>query len=438
MNFTFPSALRRRTRVKGAVAVAAVVAASLLLAGCSSGSPSNSGGDAPKKLTFWLSVSAAQQKGYDQLAKQYKKKTGISIDIVNVPYSGYQTKLHDAAQANALPDVARVPGLDSIWANKLVDLSKVADNKSNHIVARDVIKTSSGKAVAIPSDVTSAGLFINKSLFDKAGVSYPKSAADTWTWTELISKLDQVRKATGAKYDLTYDASPSRLKALIYEFGGKFMTLKGNSVVSDSTTEKAMNYFVGLNDDTTMPKSVWTSGADPSALFESGQVVAYFSGVWQVPSFATDITKFEWASVPTPAQPVQASSVGFGGIMVGFDNNSSEATAAQSFLNWLYEPTQYKTLVQANGMLPVESGLDLKYPFTSSTALSAFALYNDELSIYAPISFDQSFTALALKGETLTNDPTVTEIGKVINGQQSTKQALANIVSSYNTQLFGK
>ena len=156
--------------------------------------------------------------------------------------------------------------------------------------------------LAIPSDVTASGLFINKSLFKKAGVSFPTSPEKTWTWTEFIEAADKVREKTGAKYSLTFDQSPSRLRAMVYEMGGKYVHADSSGKFSvDAATKKAVNYFVGLNDDKTMPKSVWTSGADPSAMFQSGDVVAYWSGVWQVPAFAESVKKFEWASVPTPA-----------------------------------------------------------------------------------------------------------------------------------------
>ncbi|GAB3610571.1 MULTISPECIES: type 2 periplasmic-binding domain-containing protein [Humibacter] len=426
--------MSRTRRLLGAVA--AVSAAALVLAGCSS-SGSSSASDT-KKLTLWLSSSAAQQAGYDQLAAQYKKKTGVSIKIVNIPYSGYTTKLRDAAQANALPDIASVPSLDPIWTNKLIDLSSIVKTKANHINENFIAKTSKGQVLAIPSDVTASGLFINKSLFDKAGVSYPTSPGKTWTWPEFIKAADQVRQATGAKYDLTYDASPSRLRAMVYEMGGKYVHADSSGTFStDAATAKAVKYFVSLNNDVTMPKSVWTSGADPSALFQSGQVVAYWSGVWQVSSFAETITKFDWASVPTPAQPVQASDVNSGGLVVGFNNNSSEATAAKDFLTWMYQPAQYKKLTEVNGYLPVESGLNPQYPFTSTAAQDAFKLYNEELPLYASISgyFNQAQTKWVLAGKSLTTDPSVTEIGKAINGQETVDVALKNIVDSYNQQV---
>lgn len=417
-----------------AASLAAVAA--LLLSACGSG---GSGGNA-KSLTFWLSTSSAQQTGYSNLVAEYKKQTGVTVKIVNIPYSGYPAKLHNAAQARALPDVANVPGLDPTWKNRLVDLSSIVDNPSNHIKDTFVAKDSSGKVESIPSDITASGLFINESLFKKAGVPFPTSPARTWTWDQFIAAANKVRAATHVKYSLAFDASPSRLRAMVYERGGDYIHADSTGKFSaDSATQSAINFFVGLNDDTVMPKSVWTSGADPSAMFQSGDVVAYWSGVWQVPAFAQSITKFQWASVPSPAQPVQASDVNSGGMMVGFNNNSAEAKAAKAFMSWMYQPAQYRQLVQTSGFLPVETGLNPKYPLTSKAALAAFRLYNDEIPLYAPISgyFNTAQTNWVFNGKTLTTDPTVTELGKAINHQESVSAALKNIVSGYNQQVGG-
>lgn len=427
-----------RGGIRRVVPLAAVATAgALLLSACGSGS--DSGGNA-KSLTFWISTVPGQDAGWKKMVAQYKKETGVKVKLVNIPYDGYPAKLHNAAQANSLPDVAAVPALDPIWANKLIDLSSIANKKSNKINANFVAKDSSGKVLSIPSDVTASGLFINKTLFKKAGVSFPASPQKTWTWTDFIKAADKVREKTGAKYSLTFDQSPSRLRAMVYEMGGKYVHADSSGTFSvDAPTKKAVKYFVGLNDDKTMPKSVWTSGADPSAMFQSGDVVAYWSGVWQVPAFAESIKKFEWASVPTPAQPVQASDVNSGGMTVGFNNNAAAADAATKFLTWLYEPAHYKVLCETSGFLPVESGLNPKYPFKSEAAQAAFKLYNESIPLYAPISgyFNSAQTKWVLKGKSLPEDPTKTELGKAINGQQSSDKALQNIVDIYNQQVGG-
>jgi len=428
-----------RGGIRRVVPLAAVATAGALLLTACGGSGSGSGGNS-KSLTFWISTVPGQDAGWKKLVAQYKKENGVSVKLVNIPYDGYTTKLHNAAQANSLPDVAAVPALDPIWSKNLIDLSSIANNKSNNINANFLAKDSSGKVLSIPSDVTASGLFINKTLFKKAGVSFPTSPSKTWTWTDFIAAANKVREKTGAKYSLTFDQSPSRLRAMVYEMGGKYVHADSSGKFSvDAATKKAVKAFVGWNDDKTMPKSVWTSGADPSAMFQSGDVVAYWSGVWQVAAFSESIKKFDWASVPTPAQPVQASDVNAGGLMVGFNNNGAAATAAKKFMTWVYDPKQYTELVESSGFLPVESGLTPNYPFKSEAAQSAFKLYNEEIPLYAPISgyFNGAQTEWVLKGKSITTDPTKTELGKAVNGQQSSDKALENIVAGYNQQVGG-
>jgi alpha-1,4-digalacturonate transport system substrate-binding protein len=184
-----------------------------------------------------------------------------------------------------------------------------------------------------------------------------------------------------------------------------------------------------------MPKSVWTSGADPNALFKSGQVVAYYSGVWQVADFADGITNFDWASVPTPAQPVHATDINLGGKVVAF-NNGDKAAAAKKWVDFIFQRDNYTKLAQTNGYLPIEKGLTLTYPFKKQAALDAFALYGKEMEL-APISASgqAAGTKLLLDGKSISEDPTKAEMAKFINGQQDVQKTVDNIVSGLNQQI---
>jgi alpha-1,4-digalacturonate transport system substrate-binding protein len=424
----------RRSILLGSLAAAATGTA---LTACGSDDSGTGGGDA-KKITFWLSASEAQAAGYYDLADAFKAAKGITVEIVNVPYDGYQTKLRQSAQANSLPDVASAPSLDPIWTNKLQDLTAVATSATNKIDEKLYQKTDDGKILTIPSDITAAGLFINTTLFQKAGVAYPTDPASPWTWDEFLAAATQVRTAAGAQYDLVYDASPARIRAFLYEHGAKGFQLneKGTEYSVDDATTAALQKFVDLNDDVVMPKSVWTSGGDPNALFKSGQVVAYFSGVWQVADFAESITQFEWAAVPTPAQPTQATDINSGGKIVAFDNGDTKA-AAMSFVEFLFDPANYTKVAAKNGWLPVENDLEVAYPGTNQAALDGYALYQKEIELADPISTSGSDAGekLTLAGKAITTDPTKDEVGKAINGQQTVEETVANIVKLLNEQI---
>lgn len=414
--------------------LSAAVVATITLSACGSGSDDSSGG--AKSITFWFSTSA-QAQGYYDLAKEFQAKEGVAVEIVNVPYDGYQDKLRQAAQANSLPDAGSVPSLDTIWVNQLQDLSSIANADANKI-NKSLLTAQDGKVLAIPSDVTAAGLFINKTLFDKAKVPFPTDPATTWTWDEFLAAATKVRTATKAKYDLVYDNSPARIRSWIYTRGGKGFQLgpDGNFAMPDATTVQALTDFQKINNDVTMPKSVWTSGADPNALFKSGQVVAYYSGVWQVADFADGITNFEWASVPTPAQPVHATDINTGGKVVAF-NNGDKADAAKKWVDFIFQPANYTKLAQTNGYLPIESGLSLTYPFKKKAALDAFALYIKEMELADPISTSgqANQTTLLLAGKSVQDDPTKDEMAKLINGEQDTQKTVTNIVNGLNEQI---
>ncbi|BCJ62281.1 ABC transporter substrate-binding protein [Micromonospora endophytica] len=412
------------------------VATAVAVTAC--GSDSGSGDEDAKvdKITFWLSTSA-QLDGYTDLAKAFEAKEGVSVEIVNLPYDGYQDKLRQSAQANSLPDAASVPSLDPIWMNQLQDLSQTAKNPDYKII-ESLVAELDGKVLAIPSDVTAAGLFINKSLFDEAKVSYPTDPSSTWTWDEFLAAATQVRTATKAKYDLVYDNSPARIRAFIYGHGGKGFQLGDDLkyTMPDAATVEALSKFKSLNNDQVMPKSVWTSGADPNALFKSGQVVAYFSGVWQVADFAESITNFEWVSAPTPAQPVHATDINTGGKMVAF-NNGATAEAAKKWIDFIFQRDNYTKLSEVNGYLPVETGLALNYPFEQKAALDAFALYNKEIELADPISSSgqANGTKLNLAGKAIQDDPTKAEMAKFINGEQDVQKTVENIVNGLNSQV---
>jgi alpha-1,4-digalacturonate transport system substrate-binding protein len=409
------------------------VIAALTLGACGSGD-SDDGADA-KSITFWYSTSA-QDQGYIDLAKDFQAKTGISVEIVNLPNDGYDEKVKQAAQANALPDTASVPGLDPLWVNQLQDLGSIANNATNNI-NKDLITAQDGKVLAIPSDVTAAGLYINKTLFDKAKVAYPTDPSKTWTWDEFLAAATKVRTATKAKYDLVYDRSPARIRPWIYTHGGKGLQLGADGkYAADATTVQAIGDFAKLSNDVIMPKSVWGAGADPNALFKSGQVVAYFSGVWQVADFADGITNFEWASAATPAQPVHATDINLGGKVVAF-SNKGKAEAAKKWVDFIFQRDNYTKLAQANGYLPIEKGLTLTYPFKKKAALDAFALYVKEMEIADPISASgqANQTKLLLAGKTVNEDVFKDEMAKLVNGQQDAQKTVDNIVAGLNQQI---
>ncbi|MBI4899261.1 MAG: extracellular solute-binding protein, partial [Actinobacteria bacterium] len=359
----------RRTLLSGAVGLGA-----LGLAACSGGKAGSGSSAASGPIQFYQSGDANQGGGYAKMAALYEQQTGKKVEVVEVAYADLPTKIKNAAQANALPAVARMPSIDPVWKDRLVDLKDIATG--NKVKMGFVVQDSSGKALSLPSDITAVGMYVNKTLWDKAGVKFPTSEGSIWSWDEFVAAAKQVQGSAAAKYGLVFDRSSHREKALMFEFGSNWwLPDSSGTYTTNDATKTALNFFKGITDDKFMPKSVWLSNDDPNALFKSGQVAAYYSGSWQIADFAANIKNFEWASVFLPKQPVRASNFGEAAEMVVFDGTGQEQ-AGHDFLNWLYTPANYQKLCEYSVMLPAVDGVNPSY----SANKDALSLYNQEIA----------------------------------------------------------
>ncbi len=422
------SSLLRPSR-RGFLGLVAAGGSAGLLAACGGGS--SGAGSSPKKLQFFLSGDANQGGGYAHMAAKYKQATGIEVQIVDIAYADLPTKLTNAAQANDMPALARAGGVDPVWKDITVDLSPVTEATK---VDMDLATVDhDGKVMAIPSDITAVGMFVNKTLYDKAGVSYPGMGDQPWTWDEFVAGAKEVQQKAGAKYGLVMDRSSHRLKAFVYEFGSTwFQPNAAGTFSTNAATKTALEYFAKLNDDTFMPRSVWLSDGDPNALFKSGDVAAYMSGSWQIADFAQNIKAFAWQSVLLPKQPVRATNYGNAASISVFQGTGQE-DAAIAFLKWLYSPENYTELAQTSGFLPAVKGLDITY----KTDSDAFALYNAEIAKCAPIAgkIKQMELQYEVAGKATEGDPARDETVKYLNGEQDVDTTIANICSQLSNQL---
>lgn len=406
-------------------------AAALPLSACGFIGGGDDEGDA-KTIKFWLSGDANQGGGFQKMADKYLEETGITVDIDDIPYDDFNTRLRNAAQADGLPDLARVQALDPIWINQLEDLSDVASEAG--VMENLVTENEEGEVPTFLTDLTAVGLYVNKSLFDEAGVAYPTTADQIWTWDEFIAAVKEVKAATGARYGLVMDPSSHRLRSMMYQFGSNGFELGDDCTYStdEATTTAALQFFADINDDDVMPRSVWVSGDDPNALFKSGQVAAYYSGSWQVADFQANIADFEWASAVMPAQTRRATNLG-GGYVVVYKGDKSQT--AIDFINWLFTAENYTEICEISGFLPVIQGLDIDY----GASQTSFDLYNEEIAASDPISSAQERNNLqmAYAGQSAGGDadPLKEEAIKLANGEQDVPTTIANIIAGLNENI---
>lgn len=403
------------------------------LTACGGSESSSIGKKEEKKIQFFVSGDNVEGGALAEMAKRYTEETGVQVEVVDVPYSDMNTRITNMVQAGNPPALARVTGFNPVWRDHLDDLS---DTLTKNHVREDLAIKDNGQVKGVPLDLTAVGLFINKDLFDKAGVKYPTTEEDIWTWDEFIQSLETVLKKTDAKYGLVMDQSEHRLTTFLYQFGSKGFYEEDGKYTTNDETKEAFEYFVKLNDNKIMPKSVWISGEDPASMFKSGQVAAYYSGVWQVKDFEKNIKNFKWASVYMPYEKVRATNLG-GNYIVKFKGSGVEEEA-QKFIDWLYSKENYEELASLGGYLPVIPDVNVDYE-VGEAGSNAYEIYHNEIEHSDPIAakLRTERDVLQLISEKTADNVIRDNVVKVLNGEQNIDAAIKDIENKL-TDAYGK
>lgn len=241
------------------------------------------------KVEIW---DTNQQAGLQQICDEFTAKTGIKAKIDVVNWDNYWTQLEAGATGGDMPDVFWMHSnvSNQYMANGvLMDLTdKIKSSTTVDITKyyQDVLSlyTLDNKYYAVPKDYDTIGLWYNKTLFDKAGVSYPD---DTWTWDDMYNAAVKLTDKANGIYGYAANTTNNQDSwyNMVYSMGGSVlhddMTTSG---MGDDATLKAMDYVGKLCSDV-MPEQATMSETGVATMFENGQVAMITQGSWMVPEF---------------------------------------------------------------------------------------------------------------------------------------------------------
>ena len=210
----------RFKRGRTALAVLAIATTGILVAGCSGGG-GGGGGDAtgtPESgdLTFVYLGDANQQKAFNALFAVFNKKYpdiklkaqgipagnwadysntvatrlagGQKIDIIQVATEGQRMFASKGVLEDLGPFIKQDQALvDDYWAVIIPKLQQFNE---------EFASGPNGETLFIPGGFNTMGMYLNKKVFDAAGVPIP--ADGNWTWDEYFAAGKQIKEKTGA------------------------------------------------------------------------------------------------------------------------------------------------------------------------------------------------------------------------------------------------
>ena len=345
--------------------LASVCLSVVLLSGCGK-KEGDRAGTAPKEgeIVFWHWWTDRQQI-LDELAAEYKQKTGVSVRFqVAAPVgSEYNNKLQAAAQGNTLPDIIGIAAGGEflaryINAGKILELTdSMKRDWQDRFFPRTLEDFSykegnqygvkPGTVWAVPISAMAIQFYYNKDLFKQAGLD-PENPPKTWkSFLEAGRKLKEngiIPMSIGFG-DLWMIGAFMEPYAWSYLGKDKMRsTILGRQSYMVSEWEKTLKLFADLKDNDILAKgSVTSPNKESEQLFANGKCAMIMNGSWGMSVFrgmnpnlnygVTRLPKAEDAPYPMYVR----GGVGSGAAVTLSSKRQSECV---DFLRWLTDKEQ--------------------------------------------------------------------------------------------------
>ena len=366
----------------------------------------------------------------------------ITVKLDVVPYKTITDELPVQAKAGQVPDMARITNFGA-FRGLLLDLRPLLQDptfmEQNFAAPVLAAMRPDGDTTGLygfPDTLTVTGPYVNKTLFDQAGIALPGPKA---TWEEWTKAAKDVRDKTGVKYAITTDATGHRLASGIFSMGGTLLTPDGKFVVDTQGLRDFVTLLKDWHTQGLAPREVWLAKAGTSCIsfFKSGDIVFCLSGSWQVGGVAKDVgTKFDWVVVPTPYGPGGSVGIAGGSAVVGFSGTKHPQEVAK-FMEFLMMPENYSAFSAGTLALPAETavakaGVDYKSDIPSvKAALNAFTASVSGIN-------DQGWSLNPNPNAFAWYQNSYTRVSQFINGELTLDEMITKLQADIDTAISQK
>ncbi len=370
----------------------------------------------------------------------------IKVVIDTVDYAnGIQQTLPIQLEAGEGPDMARVTQL-GIISQYMLDLRPYLSNpeywEENFGPFLKWMQTDpDGNAIpGYMTQLTVTGPFINRTLFEQAGVAVPSDSSDQVTWQEWADAARQVAEATGT-FAMAMDRSGHRLAGPAVSMGATYFDAEGNpALVGDQGFKDMAQLMVDWHADGTMMPDVWIGSAGSYVAgnqpFVNGQLALYMSGSWQVGQFNTNIADaFDWEAVPNPCGPGGCTGMPGGAALVAINTTEhpEEVTRVMEYLTSEEVMSEFyaRTLFIPGHLGLAETGVEFQAELPQTlTSLNVFA---SEVGKLAPLAYDLQ----AYKYNTILFNANRDRLTQVFTGELTLDEAIQRMQEDIDAGIAG-
>ncbi len=287
------------------------------------------------------------------LLDQYFEETGVTVELVSIPYNDYEARLATMISGGEAPALARVTeGHLNNFKAQILSLKGVYDSSK----FTNLFYNASGEVISLPMDITANGMFVNMDLMTKYGVNLP-TGNNVWTWAEFETEMNKLKGKSDVVAPGVFDHQAHRFMPVFYQYGIELWqnpytqsNLKSSQAVA--AVEMLMRFYDEgfLGDQTYITKN-------SANLFRTGSYGFHMSGNWNVSGYQN--LTFNWGVVPMPKGTERATILG-GKSLAAFKGSGAEK-AALDFIEWMAEAEQHDAFTGGVPYLTPRLGAQVDY-----------------------------------------------------------------------------
>lgn len=402
----------------------------------------------PVELRFiWYDDGKEGEVMRDLLNRFEQKNPDIKIVMDTVAYKTILEQLPIQVEAGEGPDIARITNMD-VMVCKYLDLRSYLKNpqyfEENFPPASLQVFRCKDDTKAIhgfPMQFTVTGPYINRTLFEQAGIQVPSDVKKDVSWEEWTDVTTKVAKATQTPYAIAIDRTGHRFSGPALSMGATLFNAEGKWTIDSPGFRTFAELVKKWHDTSITPKEVWLgsggSYAQAGDYFVNGELVMYMSGNWNVGRFTKDIAdKFDWAVVPNPTGPGGSTGLPGGASIAAFANTKHPAEVARVMEFLIQEDVvaefSARTLFIPGQLSVARKGVE--YATNLPAAKAALNAYLAEIPKLQPQAFQIFYNPVSRVYYT----EAVNRLTQWITGELSLDEALARIQQAIDQALANR
>jgi multiple sugar transport system substrate-binding protein len=346
-----------------ATAFVLLVATLALAAGCSGDSnDSKKKTSAPVTLTAWVGWSASthELKEFKRLVAEYDAKhPEVKVKVVG---DIVDAKIIAAIRSGKVPDVVSTFTSSNVgtfcptgaWIDLKPHLEKDNIDMASFTKTPLYYTQYKGTRCALPLLADTFGLYYNKDLFKKAGITEPpKTMSELTADAKKLTQLNSDGSLKVVGFDPAsgfYDGAPNKVLRFGSLFGGKYTDGQGHSILSkDPAWAKELTWQKNLVDWYGYDKLVrFQAGLgdefSASNAFERGKLAMNEDGEWRVAFIKNEHPELNYGTAPMPVDDAHPELYGSGhvnGTIIGIPKGVKHEDEAWELVKYLTTDTHF-------------------------------------------------------------------------------------------------